>query len=109
MHVTIEKQEETLKIKVHHPRMDGENHILNALKEGGYFTPDIRLVELDFNNVEYINSLGITEIINIHRNFADATGNQVRFCFINVGRKVIAVLELVEVQKIAEIRPRPVL
>ncbi len=108
MSVTIEKEGSTLRIIVHHPRLDGENQILNEIKKGNYFSPDIQLVELDFDRVEYINSLGISEIINIHRNFSDASGGKAKFRFKNLDRKVLAILELVEIQKIAEILPKPI-
>lgn len=108
MDVTIKKNATTVEIGINEPRIDGMNHILAAIQSGNFLNPTVRQVDLDFHAVEYLNSLGITEIINIHRSFTDVTGGNVRFRFINVDFKVRSILELVEIQKIAEIIPKKV-
>ncbi len=105
MLVDITKEGTRIKIKVNHSRIDGENTMIGALKAGNYFSPDVTQVDFDFEAVGYINSLGITEVINIHRNFNEAASDKVKFRFINVDRKVLAILDLVEMKKIAEIIP----
>ena len=103
MNVEIAKIGTSLKIKIHHHRLDGDNFIYNGLKNENHFTNDIELVEIDFEPVEFINSLGITELVNIHRKFSEINYGKTNFRFINVDKKVNAILELVEIQKIAEI------
>ncbi len=102
MPVRIEKRGRNLYVEVTHPRIDGENHILRALQEGNYFRGEFEYVDIDLEHVEYLNSLGITEFVNIHRRFIDE-GNTTRLRLLNVERKVNAILELVEMQKIADI------
>jgi len=101
--VEIIKDAKILRIQILHRRIDGENYILNALLEGDYFSSEVSLVELDFENVEYLNSLGITEFINIHRKFNASNPESVEFKFINVDAHIYGILELVEMHKIAEI------
>ena len=101
--VETEQSGSSVKIKILQQRLDGDNFVLNALKDGNFFNKDIELVEIDFDPVEFINSLGITELVNIHRMYMDANQGSTRFRFLNVDRKVNAILELVEIQKIAEI------
>lgn len=107
MSVTITRQDpHTLLVQVQHARIDGENIILSKLKEGGVVTPDIDTLIMDFDEVGYLNSLGITEMINIHRLVTETAGDQVKFQFRNVARKVLSILELVELHKVAEIIPK---
>ena len=103
MPVQIETDNATLHIKVVHPRIDGENFILKALRDGNYFEQDFETVNVDLNDVEYLNSLGITEFVNIHRGFLENTEGKTKLRLLNVEKKVNAILELVELQKIADI------
>jgi len=106
MAVQIEKRDDALHVKIKHPRIDGENLILAALDEQGLLTkPEYAVLELDLGEVEYLNSLGITEFVNIHRRLRTAP-ESVGLRLINVDKKVNAILELVEIQKIAEIQTR---
>lgn len=102
----ISQDNDTIIINIAHSRIDGENLILNALLKDGWFKPDICNVVLDFNNVAYINSMGITEIINIHRRFTESASDHVHFKFINLGKKVLEILSMVEIQKIADVTPK---
>jgi anti-anti-sigma regulatory factor len=104
--VSIKLNSPELLITIHHSRIDGENHILQALKAGGFFRPDILFITLDFDQVKYINSLGISEIINVHRNFNEITQEKAKLVFKNVDPKVLSILELIEIHKIVEIQPR---
>lgn len=106
MLVEFKREGETLKIIVLHPRIDGENHIWNALQKENLLQPDVGLLEFDLAKVEYMNSLGITEFVNIHRRFLDATKGRVKLRFINVERKIMGILALVELDKVAEVFPR---
>jgi ABC-type transporter Mla MlaB component len=103
MSTQIQIEDDTLRVKVDHPRMDGENLILSALRDGDWFDRSFLRLEIDFEHVEYLNSLGITELVTIHRTLRDR-GNRARIRFIHVDRKVNAILELVELQKIADIQ-----
>ncbi len=94
----------TVTVTVRRQRLDGDNDIINALKKGGFIGPTLSTLVIDFNPVEFINSLGITELVNIHRLCQEAGGGGVNFRFLNVDKKVNAILELVEIQKFAEIQ-----
>jgi anti-anti-sigma regulatory factor len=107
VHAEIHKDGTTLILRAVYPRLDGGNHLLNALKSGPWLEGDVEAVEIDFGDVEYLNSLGITELVTIHRLVQEQTRGKTRFRFFNVDRKIRTILELVEVQKIAEIVPRP--
>ena len=106
MSVTITEQGNRLLVVVHHSRVDGENYILSALTDGQYFKDGIHDLEIDLENVEYINSLGISELVTINRKFLDVRPQGVNFRLLNVDRRVNAILELVEIENIADIHPR---
>ncbi len=103
MPVEIEKRGRVIYVLVKYPRVDGENYILRSLSEGGYFQSDLAAIEIDLANVEHLNSLGITEFVSIHRRIQDAADGETRLRLINVDRKVNAILELVEMHKIADV------
>ncbi len=107
MFVEFKREGDALKIIVLHPRIDGENHIWNAVQKENLLQPDVGLLEFDLGRVEYMNSLGITEFVNIHRRFLDTTKGRVKLRFINVERKIMGILALVELDKVAEVFPRP--
>ena len=104
MPVVIEMRGRVVYVLVKYPRIDGENYILRALSEGNYFQADLEAIEIDMGNVEHLNSLGITEFVSIHRRVRDQCGPRTRLRLINLERKVNAILELVEMQKIADVR-----
>jgi len=96
-----------IRVRILHPRLDGNNYIVSALKAAGHISSEIGTVEMDFAKVEYLNSLGITELVTIHRLFQEQSRGKTTFRFLNVDRKIRVILELVEIQKIAEIEPKP--
>ncbi len=102
----IEQTGNTLLVQLDVPRIDGENSIIAILDSGKYFKSEVSKVIIDFNSVEYINSLGITEIINIHRKFSEHGPGKVDFQFINLTPKVMNILSLIEIEKIAEVHPK---
>jgi len=101
--VEIEKSDNELLIKTLAQRLDGDNYILNALLDGNFFHSDYDGIELDLFSVEFINSLGITELVNLHRKFTEGKKSPSPIRFINVDRKVNAILELVDFHKVVEI------
>ncbi len=103
MNIEVQKDGPSLSVRVMHQRLDGDNLIYNAIKNNDYFSSEIEDVIIDFDSVEYINSLGITELVNIHRKYTDTSYGKVNFKFLNVDKKVNAILELVEIHKIADI------
>lgn len=103
MSFSAKKTGTTLRLTIGSPRIEGDNSLVNFLKDGRYITSDLEALELDMDSVEYINSPGISELINLNRNLQEATSNQARLVFLNVEQRVNSILELVEVTKIAEI------
>lgn len=106
MQVQINREADVVSVLVKHPRIDGENYILRALTEGNYFQSGIRVIEIDLASVEHLNSLGITEFVSIHRRIEEFSDGETVLRLINVERKVNAILDLVEMHKIAEIQLR---
>lgn len=106
MDVIIEKERNLVHVYVKNNNIDGDNSIFSALKSSSAPDKSSPVLVIDFNNIEYINSLGITEIINIHRYFSSQIGDSFRIRIINVDRKIATILELVELSKIAEIETR---
>ena len=102
--VEISRDGSVLKIKILHNRIDGDNHIIHALEKGNFIQDDVAKLEFDFEKVEYLNSLGITEFININRKFPSGSKKKKsKFVFLNVSAHIYGILELVEMHKMAEI------
>ncbi len=98
MHVEVQQNGSQLFVRLLAPRLEGDNHVVDALKE--YAEPAPELVELDFDGVNYLNSRGITELVSLYRLF----DNEVtRLRFINVKGRVRHVMDLVELHHIADI------
>lgn len=102
MAIHLQIEEDRLLIRADTTRMDGENLIFTAMEKAGVFEKHWREVTIDLQHLEYLNSLGITELVNIHRSLR-GNGRTFVLRLIHVDRKVNAILELVEIQKIAEI------
>ena len=100
--VEIEKQGPRLYVKILHTRIDGDALLLSRIQEACSDASDLELIEFDFKHVEYINSLGITDLVNVHRAFNEGQ-RAVTLRLLHVNRKVNAILELVDLGKIAEI------
>ena len=106
MDLKIEKQGNNLLIRLFHPRVDGDNLILKELEIGNYQTEPVENPIIDMAEIEYINSLGITELINIHRKFTEKNPEAFRLQLRNVDRKIATILELVDIHRIADIETR---
>ena len=98
MRVEIEQNNRTLYVRLLDPRLEGEQKIVDALKE--YQQADLEHVEIDFALVQYLNSRGITELVSIYRTFDP---DRTKLKFLNVGGRVRHIMDLVELQHIAEI------
>ncbi len=103
MNLSAQKTGTTLRLKISEPRIEGDNSLVSFLNAGKYISSDLEVLELDLADVEYINSPGISELINLNRNLQEATNERARMVFLNVDQRVNSILELVEVTKIAEI------
>ncbi|MCB1171064.1 MAG: STAS domain-containing protein [Leptospiraceae bacterium] len=106
MDLKIEKQGNNLLIRLFHPRVDGDNLILKELEVGNYQAEPVENLIIDMAEIEYINSLGITELINIHRKFTEKNPEGFRLQLRNVDRKIATILELVDIHRIADIETR---
>lgn len=106
MDLKIEKQGNNLLVRLFHPRVDGDNLILKELESGQYHSAPVESLTIDMAEIEYINSLGITEIINIHRKFTEKNPEGFRLQLRNVDRKIATILELVDIHRIADIETR---
>lgn len=99
MRLELEQHNQTLYVRLLDQRLEGENEIVDALKE--YLNVDLERVEIDFGQVEYMNSRGITELVSIYRSFDP---EKVKLKFLNVRGRVKHVMDLVELHHIAEIQ-----
>ncbi len=99
MRLELEQHNQTLYVRLLDQRLEGENEIVDALKE--YTEVDLDRVEIDFGQVEYMNSRGITELVSIYRSFDP---KKVKLKFLNVRGRVKHVMDLVELHHIAEIQ-----
>lgn len=99
MRVELEQHNRTLYVRLLDPRLEGEHAVVDALQE--YTELDLERVEIDFAQVEYMNSRGITELVSIYRSF---NAEKTRLCFLNVRGRVRHIMDLVELHHIADIQ-----
>ncbi|MCR9144001.1 MAG: STAS domain-containing protein [bacterium] len=112
MFVEITREDDQLLLKLLHPRIDGSNHMLDAMTE--FLGPEalgdnaavsgLREIEIDFAAVNYLNSMGITELVNLYRMATDRSRGRIQFRFINVSNRIHSILELVEFTKLADVQ-----
>lgn len=114
MFVDIKRKDDQLILRLLHPRIDGSNHMLDAMTE--FLGPDalsesapsavagLTEIEINFVDVIYLNSMGITELVNIYRLLTDRSRGRIHFRFINVGNRIHSILELVEFTKLADVQ-----
>ncbi|MCB1327774.1 MAG: hypothetical protein H7A21_13860 [Spirochaetales bacterium] len=104
--INLAEGEKAIFIRVLQDRLDGASVLLAEVRAGDYMKSTIELVEIDLESVEYINSLGITELVTLKRLFSEASLHPVQMRLLNVDRRVNAILELLEIHKMADVRLR---
>jgi anti-anti-sigma regulatory factor len=112
MFVDIKRKDNQLNLQLLHPRIDGSNHMLDAMTE--FLGPEalsdnaavagLTEIEIDFAAVTYLNSMGITELVNLYRLGTDRSRGRIQFRFINVSNRIHSILELVEFTKLADVQ-----
>ena len=102
--INLAEGEKAIFIRVLQDRLDGASVLLAEVRAGDYMKSTIELVEIE--SVEYINSLGITELVTLKRLFSEASLHPVQMRLLNVDRRVNAILELLEIHKMADVRLR---
>lgn len=107
MHIEINKVNggSQLQLIVHIPRIDGGGQIADAMREYEDDLSGVESIEVDFKHVEYLNSMGITELVNMYRIITDKSRGRITFRFVNVKSKIHSILELVEFTKIVDVNP----
>lgn len=112
MFVDIQRKDDQLHLRLLHPRIDGSNHMLDAMTE--FLGPEalnedaaiagLTGIEIDFAAVTYLNSMGITELVNLYRLATDRSRGRIQFRFINVSNRIHSILELVEFTRLADVQ-----
>ncbi|MCB1173193.1 MAG: STAS domain-containing protein [Leptospiraceae bacterium] len=102
--VIIEAEGTTLRIQLRVASLSTDNVIMGALGDHRHPSQPFEKLMLDFDLVEYINSTGVSEIINIYRLFKDQSMGSFEMVLFNVTPRVKAILELVEIHNIATVR-----
>ncbi len=107
MHIEITKEKDgtQLSVLVHVPRIDGSGQIADAMREYEDDLSGVESIEVDFKHVDYLNSMGITELVNMYRIITDKSRGRITFRFVNVKSKIHSILELVEFTKIVDVNP----
>ena len=112
MFVDVKRNDSKLVLALLHPRIDGSNHLLDAVNEftrqsGGLpAIADLTEIEIDFAGVTYLNSMGITELVNIYRYLTAQSRGRIQFRFSNVMPRIHSILDLVEFTKLADVQKR---
>lgn len=106
MPLEINRDQSVLKIKTRFPRLDGNNNILEMLLTRPELVLGINCIEIDMDSLQFINSMGLSELLAIYDMFCARSETPMFIRLLNVDRKVGAILELAEMTHIAEIIPK---
>lgn len=105
MIATIEKDHDTIRIKINEPKLDGQNSLFELLIEKKIINNKIDKIIIDFDNVTYINSLGIAEFISLMRYFSEKKP-KIKYKYINVEKKISKIFKMIELGSIADIESK---
>jgi anti-anti-sigma factor len=105
MIASIETENDTVKIKINVDKLDGQNSIFELLIEKKIMVHKIEKMVIDFDNVTYINSLGIAEFISLMRYFTEKR-SKMKYKFINVDKKISKIFKMIELNNIADIESK---
>ena len=105
MSYEIQLNQGALNIKINQPQVEGDQEVLNELMDGNYSEEKINKIVFDFEDVEYINSLGIAEFIAIMKFFSQSK-KKMKFKFANVDKKIGKIFKMVELGNLADIETK---
>ena len=103
MELDIAIEQSSMKVNIHSEKLEGEIPIFDTVlthhtENGGKITK----IVFNFEEVQYINSLGIAEFISIIRYFS-GLNEKTKFKFINLDKKIAKVFKMVEMHNLADI------
>ncbi|MES0489088.1 MAG: hypothetical protein ABUK01_03790 [Leptospirales bacterium] len=103
MEIDIIIEQSSMKVSIHTEKLEGEIPIFDTVlarhnESGG----KIGKIVFNFDEVQYINSLGIAEFISIIRYFS-GLNEKTKFKFINLDKKIAKVFKMVEMHNLADI------
>ncbi|MDH4262800.1 MAG: STAS domain-containing protein [Spirochaetia bacterium] len=101
----VEFIQDAVKIKINETKIDGQNSIFELLIEKKILTKKIEKIIIDFENVIYINSLGIAEFISLMRYYSEKRP-KMKYKFINVDKKISKIFKMIELDNIADIESK---
>jgi len=105
MAVEIQVTNEAAVIKIGDEQINGQNFIFDdVMVHFDQNKEDFEKVIVDFSKVEYVNSLGIAEMISMIKYFREKN-KKIKFKMINVNKKVVKLFKMVELGTLADIEP----
>lgn len=85
------------------PRVVGDTNFVEQILNLP-IQPETKEIIFDFSRVEYINSLGMAEIVAAYQNFIRVHGKNIKWIFTRLNPSIAKVLKLVDLGEIAELR-----
>jgi len=103
MELDIKIEQSSMRVSIHTEKLEGEIPIFESVlakhnENGG----KVGKIVFDFDEVQYINSLGIAEFISIIRYFS-GLNDKTKFKFINLDKKIAKVFKMVEMHNLADL------
>jgi len=105
MIANIESDHDVIRVQILEPVLDGQQSLFELLVEKKIVTKKTERMIIDFENVTYINSLGIAEFISLMRYFSEKKP-KMKYRFINVDKKIAKVFKMIELGNIADIETK---
>ncbi len=103
MSVIITQIDSKIMVTINQARLEGGNSIFDNLIKEAPFSDTIKTLVIDFNRVEYINSLGMAELMSTYSNLRRINGRDIKLVFSRLQPQIAKVLRLLDLGEIAEI------
>lgn len=100
------KEGNNLNFKLPSGSLQGDNTLFRFITNEINVPEDAHTILFDFTSVDYINSLGIAELISIFRYFQRRYSDEVEFKLVAVSPEVKKVLEIVEIDQFFDIESK---
>ncbi|MCS6985016.1 MAG: STAS domain-containing protein [Leptospiraceae bacterium] len=102
MSLSIDNLDKKVLISIQTPRLTGESRLVEQVLQAS-LGEDIEEFVFDFSRVEYINSLGMAELVALYHNLSRIYKKPFRWRFTHLNPSIARILRMVDLGKIAHI------
>lgn len=105
MMVQFITQNDILIFRLPHGCLQGDNDLFRFIANQSDLPSETSSIQFDFEQIDYINSLGVAELISIFRYLQRKYHQDIEFNLINVSAEIQKLLKIVEMDQFFRIHP----